>query len=115
MPMLVLISKRIPLFLVRNFFLKRIVKEKIKGQDSATKGIVLQYPQLENGSGNIEVTLKCDPKGPKNYDVAFSVDSWDNSTIKISGSSFYGKKKGRKFCLKIFVGCPLKNQQFLQY
>jgi len=99
--------------LVRKF-LKGIFIWKIIGQDSATKGIVLAYPGLDDGSGNVEVTLKCNQTGKKNTDVTFSVDSWENSTVKISGYSYYGNKR-EKIRLIIFVGCPLKARHFLEY
>ena len=77
-------------------------------------GIVITYPELDVDSGNIEVTLRCNQTAPKNTNVNFFVESWENSTIKITGYSYYGNQR-KKVDGVIFVGCPLKAGHFLEY
>ncbi len=59
-------------------------------------GIVITYPELDIDAGNIEVTLLCNQTAPHDTNVNFFVESWENSTIKITGYSYWGNKRRKK-------------------
>jgi len=61
---------------------------------------VITYPDLDIDAGNIQLTLRCNQTAPANSNVNFFVDRWEDTTIYITGYSYYGKNYYWKKALK---------------
>jgi len=60
------------------------------GRLSAAPGIVIAYPNLEDSTGSIQVTLRCNQTAPATPDVNFFVDRLEDGLLFVTGYSYYG-------------------------